>query len=71
LEDGTTALCFLNMGERESTVTLDGLAGYGLGGGQRVRDLWRQKDLNDAEDSLEATVRPHGVMLYKLTPRSR
>ncbi|MEO7934513.1 MAG: alpha-galactosidase, partial [Chthoniobacterales bacterium] len=67
LEDGASALCYLNMGEKESTVALDGLAGYGLGGIQHVRDLWRQKDLKDAEGSLRATVRPHGVMLYKLT----
>lgn len=71
LEDGTSALCFLNMGEKESTVTLDRLADFGLGGGQQVRDLWRQKDLKDVEGSMSATVRPHGVMLYKLTPRSR
>jgi alpha-galactosidase len=71
LEDGASALCFLNMGEKESTVTLDGLAGYGLAGRQQVRDLWRQRNLNDVEGSLSATVRPHGVMLYKLTPRSR
>jgi len=71
LEDGATALCFLNMGEKESTVTLDGLAGYGLRGGQQVRDLWRQKNLKNVEGSLRATVRPHGVMLYKLTPRGR
>ncbi|HZS53361.1 MAG TPA: putative Ig domain-containing protein [Bryobacteraceae bacterium] len=71
MEDGASALCFLNMGEKESTVTLDGLAGYGFGGRQQVRDLWRQKNLKDAEGSLSATVRPHGVMLYKLTPRSK
>ena len=68
LEDGGSALCFLNMGNKESTVTLKGLAGYGLSG-KHVRDLWRQKDLDlkDAEGSLSVSVRPHGVMLYKLT----
>lgn len=71
LEDGTSALCFLNMGEKQATVTLNGLAGYGLGGRQQVRDLWRQKNLEDVEGSLSAAVRPHGVMLYKLAPRSR
>jgi alpha-galactosidase len=67
LEDGGSALCFLNMGEKEATVTLDGLAGHGLGGKQHVRDLWRQKNLPDVEGSLSATVRPHGVMLFKLS----
>ncbi len=67
LEDGSSALCFLNMGEEEATVTLDKLGDYGLGGKQQVRDLWRQQDLKGVENSLSATVRPHGVMLYKLT----
>jgi len=69
LEDGASALCFLNMGEKEVTVTLDGLAGYGLGGKQHVRDLWRQKNLKNVKGSLSVTVHPHGVMLYKLAAK--
>ncbi|MCE5229926.1 putative Ig domain-containing protein [bacterium] len=68
LEDGSVALCFLNRGDVKSTVTLKNLeAAQGIAGKQRVRDLWRQKDLPDIEDSISATVPPHGVMLYKLT----
>lgn len=67
LEDGSVALCFLNRGEARARVTLPNLAYHGIDGRRHVRDLWRQKDLPDAEGSISATVPPHGVMLYKLT----
>jgi len=42
----------------------------GLSGKQRVRDLWRQKDLADMDTAngiLPLTIPAHGVVLYKLT----
>ncbi len=37
-----------------------------LSGPQPVRDLWRQKDLDKADDKITATVPFHGVMLLKV-----
>ncbi|MHB8901872.1 MAG: glycoside hydrolase family 27 protein [Thermoguttaceae bacterium] len=38
----------------------------GLQGAQRVRDLWRQKDLGIHAEGFTAEVRPHGVMLVRV-----
>jgi alpha-galactosidase len=39
-----------------------------LTGSQRVRDLWRQKDLGMFIDKFEAPVAPHGVVLVRIFP---
>lgn len=68
LEDGSRALGFFNRGETERVATFNSLAQIGIPGKQHVRDLWRQKDLPDAERRLVVTVPPHGVVLLKLSP---
>jgi alpha-galactosidase len=40
----------------------------GVTGGQKVRDLWAQRDLGAFDGSLRAQLNPHGAVLYKLTP---
>jgi hypothetical protein len=40
----------------------------GRKGKQQVRDLWRQKDLGVHAEKFTAEVRPHGVVLVRLTP---
>jgi alpha-galactosidase len=40
----------------------------GISGKQAIRDLWRQKDIGTYKDGFEAVVRPHGVILIKITP---
>ena len=67
LEDGGIALGFFNRGEAEQTTTFDKLRRLGLSGRVRVRDLWRQADLPDANGHLPVTVPPHGVLLVKLS----
>lgn len=67
LEEGSCALGLFNRGSREQTITAK-WADVGVSGNQRVRDLWRQKDLGEHEDSFEAVVAPHGVVLVRLTP---
>jgi alpha-galactosidase len=42
-----------------------------LAGRQRVRDLWRQKDLGDFADKFETPVPPHGAVLLQLRNPSR
>jgi alpha-galactosidase len=64
LEDGGVAIGYFNRGGAVHTLTSK-LDRIGLAGRQRVRDLWRQKDLPEALNELAVTVEPHGVMLYK------
>jgi alpha-galactosidase len=40
----------------------------GLTGKQKVRDLWRQKDLGNFADQFEASVPRHGVVLVRVWP---
>ncbi|MCX8035864.1 MAG: alpha-galactosidase [Candidatus Sumerlaeia bacterium] len=65
LEDGSLAVGLFNLAEtaREMAVSWKEL---GLSGPQRVRDLWRQKDLDTATDSFSANVNRHGVAMVRL-----
>jgi alpha-galactosidase len=38
----------------------------GIGGRQKVRDIWRQKDLGNFKEKFSAMVAPHGVVLIRL-----
>ncbi|HVU08999.1 MAG TPA: putative Ig domain-containing protein [Verrucomicrobiae bacterium] len=67
LEDGSMALGFFNRGEELENVNFNKLARIGLSGVYHVRDLWRQKNLPDAQDGLKLSIQPHGVALLKLT----
>ena len=68
LEDGGKAIGLFNRGRQSENVTFNKLPRLGLSGKQHVRDLWQQKDLADAEGTIHAVVRPHGVVLLKFTP---
>jgi alpha-galactosidase len=67
LEDGSLAVGLFNRaeGEREVSVRWDEI---GLKGKQRVRDLWRQKDLGVFDDAYTAPVGRRGVVLLRLWP---
>jgi alpha-galactosidase len=65
LEDGSKAVGLFNLDDDSQEVTAK-FADLKVSGKQTVRDLWRQKDLADAEDQFSATVPAHGVMLIKL-----
>jgi alpha-galactosidase len=70
LEDGGRALGFFNLGTEPAKMDFKDFASLGLTGKQHVRDLWRQKDLDDvdtAAGALPLTIPTHGVVLYKLT----
>jgi alpha-galactosidase len=67
MDDGSLAVGLGNRGEATEKVCLT-WPQLGLTGKQRVRDLWRQKDLRKATDKLEMTVRPRGVLLLRLWP---
>jgi alpha-galactosidase len=70
LEDGSKALGFFNRGDTAAQTDFDKLPHIGCEGRQHVRDLWRQRDLPDANGSLPVAVPAHGVLLLKLTPAS-
>lgn len=67
LEDGSRALGLFNPSAQGATVAVD-WSTLGLRGPQQVRDLWRQKDLGVHPAGFAAEVRPHGVVLVRLTP---
>ena len=67
MEDGSKAVGLFNRGFREAPVTAN-WSDLGLTGKQKVRDLWRQKDLGDFTGSFTAPVPRHGVVLVRIWP---
>ena len=68
LEDGTVAVGLFNIGEEPSTVTVTWEQAQ-VRGPQRVRDLWRHKDLGVFSDRFSAADIPrHGVVVVRLFP---
>ncbi|MDE3237177.1 MAG: NPCBM/NEW2 domain-containing protein [Bacteroidota bacterium] len=70
LEDGSHAVGFCNFGIEKINVSYKDFEKLGIAGRQKVRDLWRQKDittLNTKTDQLNIAVPVHGVLLYKFT----
>lgn len=68
LEDGGRAVGFFNRGLYPITLPFERLPEIGLSGLQHVRDLWRQKALEDANGKITVSIPPHGVVLLKFTP---
>lgn len=71
LEDGSIAVGLFNRGNEETTVRVSwgpwGSMPTAEGGKFAVRDLWRQKDLGTSDGRFEAKVKPHGVVLVRMT----
>jgi alpha-galactosidase len=65
LDDGSLAIGLFNAGTNTAPVTAN-WSDLKLTGQQRVRDLWRQKDVGVFADKFEAIVAPHGVALVKI-----
>ncbi len=67
MEDGSKAVGFFNRSEKE--ITVNALwKNIGVYGKQRVRDLWRQKDLGTFENEFKTKVPAHGVVLVRMFP---
>jgi alpha-galactosidase len=66
LEDGTKAVGMFNLSSRPRKIAAT-WADLGVTGKQRVRDVWRQKDIGTFEQSFEAEVPRHGVAMVKLS----
>jgi alpha-galactosidase len=67
LEDGSKAVGFFNTGEEPNAVKVT-WEQLGVTGNQTVRDLWRQKNIGTYADEFEVMVRPHGVILVRVSP---
>jgi len=70
LEDGSYAVGFCNFGLDIVDISFKEFDKLGIKGTQKVRDLWRQKDItkiNTQKDGLTLEVPVHGVLLYKFT----
>lgn len=65
MEDGSLAVGLFNLAEAGRKMTVEWPL-LGLQGKQRVRDLWRQKDMGTAEGRFDADVTRHGVALVRL-----
>jgi len=66
LEDGTTAVLLLNKNSQPASITVTWDL-IGLSGRQKVRDLWRRKDLGYYSDSFTAEdLGQHGHVLLKV-----
>lgn len=67
MADGSLAVGLFNRDEVEGRVEVDWKP-LGIEGRQRVRDLWRQKDLGFFGTSFGAQVPRHGVVLLRIFP---
>ncbi|WP_344113400.1 X2-like carbohydrate binding domain-containing protein [Kribbella alba] len=67
--DSSYTVALFNLGTTEANMTAN-WADLGLDGSATVRDLWAKKDLGQfASGYTAATVPPHGVRLFKVTPQ--
>lgn len=67
LEDGSVAVGLFNLAASPKPIRVE-FAAMKLAGKQKVRDVWRQKDLGEASDAYSAEVPSHGVLLLRLIP---
>lgn len=69
LSDGGRALLLFNRGDAPATIraTADQL-GWPGSVQAKVRDLWAHKDIGRWKGTLDATVEPHGVSMFRVTP---
>jgi alpha-galactosidase len=66
LADGSVAVGLFNRDEMDMPVGVS-WADLGINGPQRVRDLWRQKDLGTFAREFSSVVPRHGALLVKVT----
>lgn len=65
LEDGTKALGVFNIADQKQVISVTRQE-LGLKGGNKLRDLWRQKDIGSIDSTLSVQVEPHGAVLLKI-----
>jgi alpha-galactosidase len=70
LEDGSIAVGLFNRGETETRVTTY-WTDLGISGKQKVRDLWRQKDIGKFDRKFTTLVKRHGVVMVRMWPLNK
>jgi alpha-galactosidase len=67
LSGGAKALLLFNRGDAPARIraTSDQV---GISGRARVRDLWAHRDLPHRSGSIQATIEPHGVAMFRIEP---
>ncbi len=70
--DSSYTVALFNLGTTEADMTVK-WSDLGLNGSAKVRDLWAKKDVSGqfASGYTAATVPPHGVRLFKVTPQKK
>ncbi len=68
MEDGSKVVGLFNRGEIQTEMKI-GWTQLGIRGQQRVRDLWRQRDVSDLTDAFKTEVPRHGVVLIRVSGR--
>jgi alpha-galactosidase len=68
LADGAFAVGLFNLSSTYKTVSLDPTQ-IGLSGFNKMRDLWRQQDLETTGTLITGKIPPHGVLLLKCSKR--
>ena len=66
LEDGSKAVGLFNVSDDYATIKIKG-TDLGLEGDFKIRDLWRQKEL-ESGNSYSSRIPAHGVVLLKIRP---
>ena len=66
LDDGTKAIGFFNLGEKDTTANFN-LNELNLKGKWKMRDLWRQTDIGLVDSTFVTEIPTHGVYLSKFT----
>jgi alpha-galactosidase len=65
LEDGSKAVGLFNLSLQPRTISVSSKE-LALTGNQRVRDLWRQKEMGSFGQAFQANIPPHGVALVRV-----
>ena len=66
LADGSLAVGLFNRDEMDMKVGVK-WSELGITGRQKVRDLWRQKDLGSFSDEFSSVVPRHGALFVKIS----
>ena len=64
---GHCAADFFNLAQEPQEISVT-WAQLGLTGDQRIRDLWRQKEIGVEKEKFSATVGRHGAVLVRVSP---
>ena len=70
MEDGSKALGLFNLGPSAAQAAVPWKT-LGTSQPQRVRDLWRQRDMPDIGAEIRAEIPSHGVMLLRAWPEGK